>query len=39
VPLTFGMHLMDPRPKEKKRKKTPVWPTATEQRTQLSLFD
>jgi len=39
VPLTFGMHLMEPTPKEKKRKRTPVWPTATEQRTQLSLFD
>jgi hypothetical protein len=39
VPLTFGMHLMEPPPKDKKRKKTVVWPTATEQRTQLSLFD
>lgn len=39
VPLTFGMHLMEPTPKEKKRKRTPVWPTAIEQRTQLSLFD
>jgi superfamily II DNA or RNA helicase len=39
VPLTFGMHLMEPPPKDKKRKKPSVWPTATEQRMQLSLFD
>ena len=39
VPLTFGMHLMEPPPNEKKRKKLSVRPTATEQRSQLSLFD
>jgi hypothetical protein len=39
VPLTLGMLRMEPPPKEKKRKKTSMWPTATEQRTQLSLFE
>ena len=39
VPLTFGMRLMEPPPKEKKQKRTAMWPTATEQITQLSLFE
>jgi hypothetical protein len=39
VPMSFGIHLMEPPPNQKKRKKTPMWPTATEEKTQLSLFD
>jgi len=37
--MTFGIHLMEPPPAMKKRKKTAVWPTATETNVQLSLFD
>ena len=39
VPMTFGIRLMEPPPAAKKRKKTKVWPTATEANAQLSLFD
>ena len=39
VPMTFGIHLTEPSPTAKKRKKTKVWPTATEANAQLSLFD
>ena len=39
VPMTFGIHLMEPPSAAKKRKKTKVWPTATEANAQLSLFD
>jgi len=36
APTPFGIHLIDP---SKKRKKTALWPTATETNVQLSLFD
>jgi hypothetical protein len=39
VPMTFGIHLTEPPPAAKKRKKAQLWPTATEAETQLSLFD
>jgi hypothetical protein len=39
VPMTFGIHLMEPPSAAKKGKKTKVWPTATEANAQLSLFD
>ena len=39
VPMTFGIHLMEPPPVAKKRKKAQLWPTATEAKAQLSLFD
>lgn len=39
VPMTFGIRLAEPPPATKKRKKTAVWPTATETDVQLSLFD
>ena len=39
VPMTFGIHLMEPPPAAKRRKKAQLWPTATEAKTQLSLFD
>ena len=39
APVTFGIHLLDPSPSTKKRKKAAVWPTATETNVQLSLFE
>lgn len=39
VPAPFGMNLLDPAPSAKKRKKTTLWPTASETHVQLSLFD
>jgi hypothetical protein len=39
APTPFGIHLIEPNPPSKKRKKTAVWPTATETNVQLSLFD
>jgi len=39
VPMTFGIHLTEPSPAAKKRKKTSLWPTASETNVQLSLFD
>jgi hypothetical protein len=39
VPMTFGIHLTEPSPSIKKRKKAALWPTATETNVQLSLFD
>jgi hypothetical protein len=35
----FGIHLIEPSLPSKKRKKTALWPTATETNVQLSLFD
>jgi hypothetical protein len=39
APTPFGIHLIEPDPPSKKRKKTAIWPTATETNVQLSLFD
>jgi hypothetical protein len=39
VPMPFGIHLIEPNVSSKKRKKTALWPTATETNVQLSLFD
>ncbi|HEV2133181.1 MAG TPA: DEAD/DEAH box helicase [Terracidiphilus sp.] len=39
VPVAFGMHLVEPPPAAKKRKKATLWPTAKETNAQLSLFD
>jgi hypothetical protein len=39
APTPFGIHLLDPSSPPKKRKKTALWPTATETNVQLSLFD
>jgi hypothetical protein len=39
APVTFGIHLSDPSPSTKKRKKAAMWPTATETNVQLSLFE
>ena len=39
APTPFGIHLIEPNPPSKKRKKTAIWPTATETNVQLSLFD
>jgi hypothetical protein len=39
APMTFGIHLTESSGAAKKRKKTTVWPTATETNVQLSLFD
>ena len=39
LPMTFGIHVMEPPSAAKKGKKTKVWPTATEANAQLSLFD
>ena len=39
VPTTFGIHLTEPAPPMKKRKKAALWPTAKEANAQLSLFD
>ncbi len=39
VPTAFGIRLVEPSIAAKKRKKTALWPTATETNVQLSLFD
>ncbi|MGA8740607.1 MAG: hypothetical protein WB561_05405 [Terracidiphilus sp.] len=39
APAPFGIHLLEPNSPTKKRKKTALWPTATETNVQLSLFD
>jgi hypothetical protein len=39
VPIAFGIHLTEPPPALKKRKKTALWPTAKDTNAQLSLFD
>ena len=39
VPITFGVHLLEPPAVAKKRKKTALWPTVKEANAQLSLFD
>ncbi|HEY1647425.1 MAG TPA: hypothetical protein VGF96_05560 [Terracidiphilus sp.] len=39
APTPFGIHLVEPNPPSRKRKKTGIWPTATETNVQLSLFD
>ena len=39
APTPFGIHLLEPNSPPKKRKKTALWPTATETNVQLSLFD
>jgi hypothetical protein len=39
APTPFGIHLIEPNVPSKKRKKTGIWPTATETNVQLSLFD
>ena len=39
VPTAFGIHLTEPPPALKKRKKAALWPTAKEANAQLSLFD
>jgi len=39
APAPFGIHLIEPNLSAKKRKKTALWPTATETSVQLSLFD
>jgi hypothetical protein len=39
APTPFGIHLIEPNLPSKNRKKTGLWPTATETNVQLSLFD
>jgi len=39
APMPFGIHLTEPSPSIKKRKKAALWPTASETNVQLSLFD
>lgn len=39
VPTPFGIRLLEPSTSAKKRKKTALWPTASENNAQLSLFD
>ena len=39
APTPFGIHLIEPNLPSRKRKKTAIWPTATETNVQLSLFD
>jgi hypothetical protein len=39
VPTPFGIRLSDPSRSAKKRNKTALWPTASENNAQLSLFD
>jgi len=39
VPTTFGIHLTEPPPAMKKRKKPALWPTSKEANAQLSLFE
>jgi hypothetical protein len=39
APTPFGIRLIEPNQPSKKRKKTAIWPTATETNVQLSLFD
>jgi hypothetical protein len=39
APTAFGIRLVEPSTAAKKRKKTALWPTATETNVQLSLFD
>jgi hypothetical protein len=39
APAPFGIRLIEPSQLSKKRKKTGIWPTATETNVQLSLFD
>jgi hypothetical protein len=38
MPATLGIHLVEPAPGAKRRKKSSIWPTATETDSQLSLF-
>jgi hypothetical protein len=38
MPVTLGIHLVEPAPGAKRRKKSSIWPTATETDAQLSLF-
>jgi hypothetical protein len=39
APTPFGIHLIEPNLPSRKRKKTGIWPTASETNVQLSLFD
>jgi hypothetical protein len=39
APTPFGIHLIEPNQPSKRRKKTAIWPTATDTNVQLSLFD
>jgi hypothetical protein len=39
VPTPFGIRLLEPSTSAKKRKKAALWPTASENNAQLSLFD
>jgi superfamily II DNA or RNA helicase len=39
VPTPFGVRLLEPSTSAKKRKKTALWPTASENNAQLGLFD
>jgi hypothetical protein len=39
APTPFGIHPIEPSLPPKKRKKTTLWPTATETNVQLGLFD
>jgi hypothetical protein len=39
APAPFGIHLIEPNLPSRKRKKTALWPTASETNVQLSLFD
>lgn len=39
APTAFGIRLTEPTPSTKKRRKTALWPTASETNAQLSLFD
>jgi hypothetical protein len=38
MPATLGIHLVEPAPGAKRRKKSSIWPTAAERDSQLSLF-
>jgi hypothetical protein len=38
IPVTLGIHLVEPAPDARKRRKSSIWPTATEDNAQLSLF-
>ena len=39
APTPFCIHLIEPNQPSKRRKKTAIWPTATDTDVQLSLFD
>ena len=39
APVALGIHLTEPPPALRKRKKTALWPTAKEANSQLSLFE